>query len=122
MVMAALTTLRRCRSLAGPFADHAVHLAEMLAHLVQREAEREEPLRGLAARAADQAVAAHRIPRNGRRMPARLPPGVAAVCARAARRRWSAGSRRPPARSSASRASAEPAPPPVSRSRPPGRE
>src|SRR6185437_4169394 len=61
MVMAALTTLWRCRSLAGPFADHAVDLAEMLAHLVQREAEREEPLRGLAARAADQAVAAHRI-------------------------------------------------------------
>ena len=31
----------------GPLADHALHLAEMLAHLLQRKAEREKPLRRL---------------------------------------------------------------------------
>src|SRR4029077_1424288 len=47
--------------IVDPFADHAVHLADMLAHLLEHEAEREKPLRRLARRAADQAVTPHRV-------------------------------------------------------------
>src|ERR1700748_728757 len=44
--------------IAGPFADHAMHLAQVLAHLLQRKAEREEAFGGLAGHAAGQAFVA----------------------------------------------------------------
>jgi hypothetical protein len=42
-----------------------MYLAEMLVHLVEGESEREEPLGGLAARPANEAVAPHCIERRG---------------------------------------------------------
>ena len=42
-----------------PFADHAVHLQEMLPQLLKREAERKEPLRRFAFHVTRQSLVAH---------------------------------------------------------------
>ena len=103
MVMAALTTWATPSSFAGPFADHAMHLAEMLAHLLAARSRARRTARPVSLGVpADQPVAPHRIERLGMGGECLLDliAAAAAVCARAARRRWSAGNRRRPARSS----------------------